>query len=201
MMVEMESMRLMKILSHTTNVIAEGEVLQLLNCNDADTTEDAYLEVIHHKTAKLFEAAGLLGAVISEAEPAVEQAMSAYAMHLGSAFQLVDDLLDYSESSATIGKNIGDDLAEGKPTLPLIYAMKHGTTEQAKTIRTAIEKGQRDKIDDIISIIKQTGAVDYTAQAAQTEVDNAIATLVVLDDSPYKDALIGLARFSVSRSF
>jgi len=201
MMVEMESMRLMKILSHTTNVIAEGEVLQLLNCNDADTSEESYLEVIHHKTAKLFEAAGLLGAVISKASPEVEQAMSDYAMHLGSAFQLVDDLLDYSESSETIGKNIGDDLAEGKPTLPLIYAMKHGTAEQASIIRTAIEEGQRDKINEIITIIEQTGAIDYTAKAAQNEVQRAISTLSVLDDSPYKEALIGLANFSVSRSF
>lgn len=201
MMVEMESMRLMKILSHTTNVIAEGEVLQLLNCNDADTTEESYLEVIHHKTAKLFEAAGLLGAVISNAEPNVEQAMSDYAMHLGSAFQLVDDLLDYSESSETIGKNIGDDLAEGKPTLPLIYAMKHGTATQASIIRTAIEEGQRDKIDEIITIIEQTGAIDYTAQAAKNEVDKAISTLTVLGESAYKDALIGLANFSISRSF
>ena len=201
MMVEMESMRLMKILSHTTNVIAEGEVLQLLNCNDPDTTEESYLEVIHHKTAKLFEAAGLLGAVICQAEPDVEQAMSDYAMHLGSAFQLVDDLLDYSESSETIGKNIGDDLAEGKPTLPLIYAMKHGTQEQANIIRTAIEEGQRDKINDIISIIEQTGAIDYTAKAAQNEVKKAISVLSILEESSYKEALIGLAHFSVSRSF
>ena len=201
MMVEMESMRLMKILSHTTNVIAEGEVLQLLNCNDADTTEESYLEVIHHKTAKLFEAAGLLGAVISQATPDVEQAMSDYAMHLGSAFQLVDDLLDYSESSETIGKNIGDDLAEGKPTLPLIYAMKHGSQQQASIIRTAIEEGQRDKIDEIIIIIEQTGAIAYTAKAAQNEVNKAISVLSILEESPYKDALIGLANFSVSRSF
>jgi len=201
MMVEMDSMRLMKILSHTTNVIAEGEVLQLLNCNDADTTEDSYLEVIHHKTAKLFEAAGLLGAVISQASPDVEQAMSSYAMHLGSAFQLIDDLLDYSESSETIGKNIGDDLAEGKPTLPLIYAMKHGTPLQAKLIRTAIEEGQRDKIDEVISIIEQTGAIEYTAQAAHNEVNQAISALSIVDDSPYKEALIGLANFSISRSF
>ena len=139
MMVEMDSIRLMKILSHTTNIIAEGEVLQLLNCHDADTTEESYLEVIHHKTAKLFEAAGLLGAVITNSSTEIESAMSRYAMHLGSAFQLVDDLLDYSESSETIGKNIGDDLAEGKPTLPLIYAMKHGNEQQAQLIRTAIE--------------------------------------------------------------
>ena len=201
MMVEMDSMRLMKILSHTTNVIAEGEVLQLLNCNDADTTEQSYLEVIHHKTAKLFEAAGLLGAVICQATPDVELAMSHYAMHLGSAFQLIDDLLDYSESSETIGKNIGDDLAEGKPTLPLIYAMKHGTEQQASVIRTAIEQGQRDKIDEIITIIEQTGAIKYTAQAAENEVKQAISALSIIADSDYKDALIGLANFSISRSF
>ncbi len=201
MMVEMESMRLMQILSHTTNVIAEGEVLQLLNCNDADTTEKNYLQVIHHKTAKLFEAAGQLGAVISKSSADVEQAMSNYAMHLGSAFQLVDDLLDYSESSDTIGKNIGDDLAEGKPTLPLIYAIKHGSAEESQIIREAIEQGQRDKIDDIIQIIKKTGAIEYTAQAARNEVEQAKQCLSILDDSEYKTALISLADFSVNRSY
>ena len=201
MMVEMESMRLMSILSHTTNIIAEGEVLQLLNCNDADTTEASYLEVIHHKTAKLFEAAGQLGAVINQASPEVEQAMTNYAMHLGSAFQLVDDLLDYSESSDTIGKNIGDDLAEGKATLPLIYAMRQGNAQQAHIIREAIEQGQRDKIDDIISIIKQTGAIDYTAQAAQNEITQAKSALTSIADSDYKQALIGLADFAINRNY
>lgn len=201
MMVEMESMRLMQILSHTTNVIAEGEVLQLLNCHDADTTEQRYLEVIHHKTAKLFEAAGRLGAVISQSGPEIEQAMANYAMHLGSAFQLVDDLLDYSESSATIGKNIGDDLAEGKPTLPLIFAMKHGSKAQAHIIREAIENGQRDKIDQIITIIHETGAIDYTSQTAQNEVEQAKAALSIIVDSEYKHALISLAEFSINRSY
>lgn len=201
MMVEMDSMRLMKILSHTTNVIAEGEVLQLLNCNDADTSEESYLEVIHHKTAKLFEAAGQLGAVISASTPEIESAMSNYAMHLGSAFQLVDDLLDYSESSETIGKNIGDDLAEGKPTLPLIYAMRQGSPEQAQIIREAIEQGQRDKINEIISIIEQTGAIEYTAQAARNEVQQAKNSLSIIDESDYKQALIGLADFSVNRTY
>ena len=201
MMVEMDSMRLMKILSHTTNIIAEGEVLQLLNCHDADTTEESYLEVIHHKTAKLFEAAGLLGAVITNSSTEIESAMSRYAMHLGSAFQLVDDLLDYSESSETIGKNIGDDLAEGKPTLPLIYAMKHGNEQQAQLIRTAIEEGQRDKIDDIITIINDTGAITYTSQAAKQEVANAKAALAIITDSTYKDALLALADFSIERTF
>jgi len=201
MMVEMNSMPLMKILSHTTNVIAEGEVLQLLNCNDADTTEESYLEVIHHKTAKLFEAAGQLGAVISQSSAEVEYAMSQYAMHLGSAFQLVDDLLDYSESSEVIGKNIGDDLAEGKPTLPLIYAMRQGTSQQAQIIREAIEQGQRDKIDEIITIIEETGAISYTAQAAKNEVDLAKACLSILPDSKYKLALISLADFSIERNY
>jgi octaprenyl-diphosphate synthase len=201
MMVEMESMRLMKVLSHTTNVIAEGEVLQLLNCNDASTTEERYLEVIHHKTAKLFEAAGLLGAVITESSAEVEQAMASYAMHLGSAFQLVDDLLDYSESSETIGKNIGDDLAEGKPTLPLIYAMQHGTTEQAAIVKEAIEKGQRDKINEIIAIIESTGAIGYTSKAAENEVAQAKQALSILDDSQYKEALVSLADFAISRKF
>jgi len=201
MMVEMDSMPLMKILSHTTNIIAEGEVLQLLNCNDPDTSEAAYLEVIHHKTAKLFEAAGQLGAVISGSSPALEQAMADYAMHLGSAFQLVDDLLDYSESSETIGKNIGDDLAEGKPTLPLIYAMQHGNDQQRQVIRHAIEQGERDKIDEIISIINQTGAINYTSQAAEKEAKLAKEALVILPDSIYKEALLSLADFSIERSY
>jgi octaprenyl-diphosphate synthase len=201
MMVEMESMKLMKILSHTTNVIAEGEVLQLLNCNDADTTEQRYLEVIHHKTAKLFEAAGQLGAIIAKTNDEVEQAMADYAMHLGSAFQLVDDLLDYSESSETIGKNIGDDLAEGKPTLPLIYAMRNGDTQQAHVIREAIEQGQRDKIDDIITIIEQTGAIAYTTDVAKNEVEKAKQSLTILPASEYKLALLSLADFSIARTF
>lgn len=201
MMVEMDSMPLMKILSHTTNIIAEGEVLQLLNCNDPDTTEAAYLEVIHHKTAKLFEAAGQLGAVISNSPLTIEQAMADYAMHLGSAFQLVDDLLDYSESSETIGKNIGDDLAEGKPTLPLIYAMQHGNEEQKAIIRHAIEQGERDRIDDIITIIHETGAIDYTSQAAIQEAELAKSALSLLPDSVYKTALLSLADFSVERDY
>ena len=201
MMVEMGSMRLMAILAQATNIIAEGEVLQLLNCHDADTSESSYLEVIHHKTAKLFAAAGQLGAVISDSSPEVEQAMMDYAMHLGSAFQLLDDLLDYSESSDTIGKNIGDDLAEGKPTLPLIYAMQHGDAEQANVIREAIEQGQRDKIDDIITIIEQTGAIAYTEQAAKAEVAQAKQTLDCLPESDYKQALISLADFAINRRY
>lgn len=201
MMVEMDSMPLMKILSNTTNIIAEGEVLQLLNCNDPNTSESAYLQVIHHKTAKLFEAAGQLGAVISKSPNNLEQAMAEYAMHLGSAFQLVDDILDYSESSETIGKNIGDDLAEGKPTLPLIYAMQHGNDLQKQIIRHAIENGERDRIDTIITIIQETGAIDYTNQAALKEAQNAKKALEPLPNSIYKEALLSLADFSVDRHY
>ncbi len=201
MMVEMDSMRLMQILSHTTNIIAEGEVLQLLNCHDANTTEARYLEVIHHKTAKLFESAGQLGAVLCQTRPEVEHAMADYAMHLGSAFQLIDDVLDYSATTETLGKNIGDDLAEGKPTLPLIYAMHHGKPEQAKIIRKAIEEGQRDHIDQIITIIQETGALDYTAKMARQEVSQAKQALTILEDSDYKSALMGLADFAIERQF
>ena len=201
MMVEMDSMRLMEILSHTTNIIAEGEVMQLMNCNDPDTTEQRYLDVIHHKTAKLFESAGQLGAVISNATPEVEQAMASYAMHLGSAFQLVDDVFDYSASSDVIGKNIGDDLAEGKPTLPLIYAMRTGSAEQASVIREAIEQGSLEKMPEIVDIINTTGAIDYTAQAAQNEIELAKGTLSILPESDYKNALLTLADFAINRSF
>lgn len=201
MMVELDSMRLMRILSHTTNIIAEGEVLQLLNVHDADTTEQRYLQVIHHKTAKLFEAAGQLGAVLSKTDIDTEKALGQYAMHLGSAFQLVDDLLDYSAQSDTLGKNIGDDLAEGKPTLPLIYAMRHGDSDQSALIRKAIENGERDSIDEIIAIIQNTGAIDYTAQTAREEADAAKAALHILPDSDYKTALLALADFAVSREF
>jgi len=200
MMVEMDSMRLMKILSHTTNIIAEGEVLQLLNCHDADTTEESYLEVIHHKTAKLFEAAGLLGAVITNSSTEIENAMSRYAMHLGSAFQLVDDLLDYSESSETIGKNIGDDLAEGKPTLPLIYALDHCSETEKTMIQHAIKHGGLDHLDEIIAAVKNSGGIEYTIESAEREADNAIQALNVIPESKYRDAMIGLARLAVNRN-
>lgn len=201
MMVELDSMRLMQILSHATNVIAEGEVLQLLNVHDADTTEASYLQVIHHKTAKLFEAAGQLGALLAGSDAETENAMARYAMHLGSAFQLVDDLLDYQADSEQIGKNIGDDLAEGKPTLPLIYAMQNGTASQANIIRDAIEHGRREQISQIIDIIHQTGAMDYTAKAARHEAGQAQQALQTVDDSPHRQALSALADFAVSRDF
>ncbi len=201
MMVGVGQMKVMEILSHSTNTIAEGEVLQLLNCNDASTTEERYLEVIHFKTAKLFESASQLGAVVAGQDEAVEQAMARFGMHLGTAFQLIDDVLDYSASSDDMGKNVGDDLAEGKPTLPLIYAMSHGSDAEAEMIRNAIEQGGLEQIDEITRTIHDTGALDYTRKVAREEADQAIAQLDIISDSDYKKALITLANFSVERSF
>jgi len=201
MMVESDSMHIMQILADATNVIAEGEVMQLLNCNDPDTTEQRYLDVIHCKTAKLFEAAAQLGAVLSHAPAEVEQNMARYGMHLGTAFQLVDDVLDYSASSDKIGKNIGDDLAEGKPTLPLIRAMQQGTAGQSSLIRQAIEEGGRKHIGAVTAAIESTDAIAYTSRKAREEADKAIQCLHDIPPSIYADALKTLADFSVSRSF
>lgn len=201
MMVEVGNMRVMEILAEATNTIAEGEVQQLLNVNDPDTTEENYLQVIRSKTAKLFQSATQLAAVISHQEPAIEQALADYGMHLGTAFQLVDDVLDYSSSSDEIGKNIGDDLAEGKPTLPLIYSMRQGTPEQVQTIRTAIEHGGREHTEAVMAAIESTQAIDYTAKAARIEADKATAALADIPNSIYKDALGHLAEFSVKRTY
>jgi octaprenyl-diphosphate synthase len=201
MMVSVGSMRVMEILSTTTNVIAEGEVLQLLNCHDPDTTEDLYRDVIRYKTAKLFEASAQLGAVLGNQPQAIERAMARYGMHLGTAFQLIDDALDYGSSGENIGKNIGDDLAEGKPTLPLIYAMRNGSPQQVKAIRQAIENGGRSHIKTVLEAIESTRAIAYTAQAAQREADMAIGALADLPAGSYKEALYGLAEFSVNRSY
>jgi len=201
MMVESDSMHVMQILADATNVIAEGEVMQLLNCNDPDTTEQRYLDVIHCKTAKLFEAAAQLGAVLSNAPAEVEQNMARYGMHLGTAFQLIDDVLDYGASADKIGKNIGDDLAEGKPTLPLIRAMQQGTAEQSAIIRQAIEEGGREHIGAVTTAIESTDAIAYTARKAREEADKAIAYLHGIPPSIYADALKTLADFSVSRTF
>mgnify|MGYP001823794893 FL=1 len=201
MMVSVGSMRVMEILSTTTNVIAEGEVLQLLNCHDPDTTEDLYRDVIRYKTAKLFEASAQLGAVLGNQPQAIERAMAHYGMHLGTAFQLIDDALDYGSSGENIGKNIGDDLAEGKPTLPLIYAMRNGSPQQVKAIRQAIENGGRSHIKTVLEAIESTNAIAYTAQAAQREADMAIEALADLPAGSYKEALYGLAEFSVNRSY
>ena len=201
MMVEIDRMQIMAILSKATNTIAEGEVLQLLNCHDPDTTEERYLEVIHNKTAKLFESASELGAVICD-RPADEQtAMAKYGMHLGCAFQLIDDVLDYTATAEEMGKNLGDDLAEGKPTLPLIYAMQNGTEEEANMIRNAIENGGLEQIEQIHQTILSNGAIDYTSECAKKESLQAIEALTFLPDSNYKQALIFLANFAVDRSF
>jgi len=199
MMVEIKNMRVMEILSNATNIIAEGEVLQLLNCHEPDTTESDYLQVIRSKTAKLFEAAAQLGAVISE--QADEQAMAAYGAHIGTAFQLIDDVLDYSATSEEIGKNIGDDLAEGKPTLPLIYALKHGTAAQQAILREAITQGGKTNITEVIAAINSTEAIEYTARLARQEAEKAIQALAGLSSSPYTDALHALANFAVNRKY
>ena len=201
MMVEIGDMRVLDILAGATNTIAEGEVMQLINCQDPDTTEASYLNVIHCKTAKLFEAASQLGALISGANEEQEQQMARYGRHLGTAFQLKDDVLDYSSTPEEIGKNIGDDLAEGKPTLPLIYAMRMGTKAQAKIIRDAIEHAGKDNIDEVTKAIVATGAITYTNQVAKEEALLAMDALKVLPDSPYKKAMRDLANFSVTRSY
>ena len=201
MMVDANDMRVMQTLADATNVIAEGEVLQLLNCHDASVDADNYLRVIHCKTAKLFEAAMRLGAMLSHADAAQEQAAAAYGIHLGTAFQLVDDVLDYSGDADTIGKSLGDDLAEGKPTLPLIYAMQHGTPAQAERVRHAIEQGDLTRFGEVLQIVQETGALDYTRQQAMRETAAAHAALAGLPASEHKQALLDLAEFAATREF
>jgi octaprenyl-diphosphate synthase len=201
MMVGVGNMRIMEIMAQTTNTIAEGEVMQLLNCHDPDTSELQYMEVIRCKTAKLFEAAARIGAVLGGQPPAIEEAIAAYGMHLGTAFQLIDDVLDYSADATEIGKNIGDDLAEGKPTLPLIYVLRKGTPEQVAVVREAIEHGGRDDIGAVQKAIESVGGIAYTAQSARSAAEQAMQSLQSLPASPYKDALYALAEFSVSRTY
>ncbi|WP_394175048.1 octaprenyl diphosphate synthase [Thalassotalea litorea] len=201
MMVTLQNMTVMEVLSDATNIVAEGEVLQLMNCNDADTTEESYMQVIYCKTAKLFEAATRLAAVIMEQSKSVEEAMTVYGRHLGTAFQLVDDLLDYTADAQEMGKNVGDDLSEGKPTLPLLYAMQKGSEAEAKRIREAIETcNGMQHLDEILAILERTGALEYTYQKAVDESQKAIAALSVLPESEYKQALIALAGIAVERS-
>ena len=204
MMVDINEMRVMQILAQATNIIAEGEVLQLLNVNDADTDEARYLEVIYSKTAKLFEAACRLGAILAGLSEEQEKQAAQYGIHLGTAFQLVDDILDYSADSAEMGKNVGDDLAEGKPTLPLIKALsvceKAGNNEDAALIRQAIEEGGLEHIDKIMQIIQQTKSLAYTNEVAKKETQLAIECLDFLPNNDYKTALEELARFSISRT-
>jgi octaprenyl-diphosphate synthase len=201
LMVKVGHMRIMDVLADATNTIAEGEVLQLMNCNDPETTEQQYMEVIYRKTAKLFEAGMLIGGILAGQTNSVEDALKEYGRQLGCAFQLVDDALDYGSSSNDIGKNIGDDLREGKPTLPLIHALKNAQPNDQLMIRKAIEEGGADQIESIAKTIRATGALAYTARKAEEAADKAIEALHEMPDSDYKKALIDLARFAVQRNY
>jgi len=201
MIVEAGSLRVMKVLADATNVIAEGEVLQLMNVHDADTDEEKYLRVIRYKTAKLFEAATQVGAIVGGALPEAERALAEYGMHLGTAFQLIDDVLDYSGDLTETGKNLGDDLAEGKPTLPLIYAMRAGNPGERDVIRHAIEEGGKADLERVVAAILRTGALDYAREQARSEADAAIERLAHVPHSAYRDSLLQLAHFSVERKF
>ena len=201
MMVGVHNMRVMQVLADATNIIAEGEVLQLLNCHDPDVTDEAYLKVIHYKTAKLFEAATRLGAIICNAAPETETALAEYGMRLGTAFQLIDDVLDFSGESSEIGKNLGDDLAEGKPTLPLLYAMRHGNDQQRDLIRHAIEHGGLDDLAPVMQAVKSTGALDYVRNLARLEAETGCRAIATLPASRYRDALMQLSAFAVDRSY
>ena len=201
MMVEVNNMRIMQVLADATNTIAEGEVLQLINCRDPNVNEENYLQVIRYKTAKLFEAATRLGAILSDVSPEEEESMASYGMHLGTAFQLTDDMLDYSGDYHDTGKNLGDDLAEGKPTLPLIYAMKNGSQEQANIVSKAIQNGGGEGVlESVLKVINETGALDYTRKKAEAESCMATEAISLLPDSQYKKCLLQLAVFAVSRN-
>lgn len=201
LMVSLGRMQVMEILADATNIIAEGEVLQLMNVNDPDTTEESYMQVIYCKTAKLFEAATQLAAVLSDQDVKVTKAMQNYGMHLGTAFQLIDDVLDYQADVDELGKNIGDDLAEGKPTLPLIYALKHGNSQQKALIREAIiESNGLTKLEEIMAALTQTAAFEYTRNLAEQEAQKARDAIAFLAESPYKQALLALADMAVERN-
>ena len=199
MMVDIGDMRIMQILANATNTIAAGEVQQLMNVHDPDTSEEDYRQVIYRKTARLFEAGAQIAAVLARREASDEAAMIEYGRHLGTAFQLVDDVLDYDASSDELGKNVGDDLAEGKPTLPLIHAMKAGNDEQRALIRSAIVDGGRENMAEIQAAIQATGALEYTARCARDAADAAIAAISTLPENPCRQALVSLAEFAVSR--
>ncbi|MBY0341135.1 MAG: octaprenyl diphosphate synthase [Rhodocyclaceae bacterium] len=199
MMVNVGDMRVMQVLSDATNIIAEGEVLQLMNVHDADVEIEGYLRVIRYKTAKLFEAASRLGAILGKADAETEAAMAAYGMHLGTAFQLVDDVLDYSGDQDETGKSLGDDLAEGKPTLPLIHVIQHGSPEQAACVRHAIETGGRDEFAAVMAAVHATGALEETRRYAEAEAEAAKRALERLPASQYKESLIELSSFAVAR--
>lgn len=200
MMTDLDSMRVLKLMSEATNVIAEGEVLQLMNCNDPNITEENYMQVIYSKTARLFEAAAHSSAILAEATPEQEKALQDYGRYLGTAFQLIDDLLDYDADNNQLGKNTGDDLDEGKPTLPLLHAMRNGTAEESALIHKAIEDGNgRHLLETVLATMKRCGSLEYTLKRAEQEAEKAINVLNILEDSPYKEALIGLAHVAVQR--
>ena len=201
MMVRAHSMTIMDLLANTTNTIAQGEVLQLLNIHDPDTSEQKYHQVIYAKTACLFEAAARIGAMLGQVSSEQEQALQAYGKHLGIAFQLIDDALDYSAKSEELGKNVGDDLAEGKPTLPLIRAMEVGNERQQHLLRDAIKNGKIESLDEIWQIIEDTGALQYTIELAQSEAAAAKQAIAGLDDSEYRQAMMFLADYAVDRSY
>jgi len=200
MMVGLENMRVMQILSDATNVIAEGEVLQLLNMHDPDVSHENYLNVIRSKTAKLFEAAAELGALVAGANAAQVAAAGEYGRSLGTAFQLIDDVLDYAGDAAEIGKNVGDDLREGKPTLPLIYLMEHGTPEQRELVRTCIEQGDEQHFDAVLAAVTSSGALDYTRREAETAARRAAESIADLPENAYKQSLLQLCSFAVDRN-
>ena len=200
MMAGLACQPVMEIMAEATNVIAEGEVLQLMNAHNPDTTEQRYLEVIYRKTAKLFEAGAEVAAVLAQAQAPVRRALATYGRHLGIAYQLVDDVLDYRSNPKERGKNLGDDLAEGKPTLPLIHALKSGSETQRTAIRRAIEQGGLEQLEQVVAAIEATGALDYTARLARTELEQALSSLGPLPDSCYKDGLAALAHFAVAHT-
>jgi octaprenyl-diphosphate synthase len=199
MMVNLEDLRIQGVMANATNTIAEGEVLQLMNANDPDTSEASYLTVIYRKTAKLFEAGAQMAAILAGAPEAVEAAMIDYGRHLGTAFQLVDDALDYQANEAELGKNLGDDLAEGKPTLPLIYALSHSSPEDTARLRVVVENGGADDLEEVTRAIESSGGLEYTARLARQETDLAIEALRRVPDSAYKEALRALAEIAVAR--
>ncbi|WP_284155403.1 octaprenyl diphosphate synthase [Sulfuricystis multivorans] len=201
MMVGVGQMRVMQVLADATNIIAEGEVLQLMNCHNADLSVTDYLQVVRYKTAKLFEASARLGAILGGATAALEEGLAAYGMHLGTAFQIVDDVLDYSGQEEELGKNLGDDLAEGKPTLPLIHVMHHGTPDQAAVVRSALEQGGREAFPEVIRAVRETGALEAALEVARGEVALASEALAMLPHSQYRDALLQLATFAVARRY
>jgi octaprenyl-diphosphate synthase len=201
MMVSLGSMRVMEVLSEATNIISEGEVLQLMNCHNADASVDEYLQVIRYKTAKLFEAASRLGAIVSGAGAEAEDGLARYGMHLGTAFQLIDDILDYSGAESETGKHLGDDLAEGKPTLPLIHVIQHGDPAQAQCVRRAIEQGGRTAFPEVLAAIHATHALEEARQRAEQEAASASDAIACLPDSQYKKSLLELSAFAVARTY